>query len=94
MKSIVEKLTPAERKLFEEHVIHEYKAKHHTTHHFYDDLTKKLKRFVPFNIGIGLLACIGVIYLQGWRTLIYIFLWGIIGLTLISTVLATLLGKK
>jgi hypothetical protein len=94
MEQINKKLTPAEKRLFSEHIIHEYKAKQDTFHHAYDSLHKQLKKFIHFNIAIGLLACAGIVYLRGWGTLLYIFLWSIIWITITSTFLTALLRRK
>ena len=93
MNKIKKKLTPAEIKLFEEHVIHEYKTKHEKIHAF-DDFTRQMMRFIPVNIVIGILACIGIVILKDWETLLYIFLWSIIWITLISTVLTALFKRR
>jgi len=88
-------ITPTEKRLFREQVIREYRAqldakkKRSVYHNFIDSLRK----VVPFNIAVGIMACILLVYLEGWRTLIYVLLWSVIWLTLISTVLTAVLKQ-
>jgi hypothetical protein len=62
MESINKELSPTERRLFKEHIIHEYKAKHNIVHNAYDTIHDKLKSFMHINIIVGIFACVGVIY--------------------------------
>lgn len=91
------KLTPTERRLFKEAVIREYKNKYEIQNKgnpLLNHFAKSLRKAVPFNILIGLLACIGVVYFKGWEALVYLLLTGIIWTTIFSTVFTALFNPK
>ncbi|MAG91311.1 hypothetical protein CMO83_01390 [Candidatus Woesearchaeota archaeon] len=89
-------MTETEKRVFKEAVIREYRLKH--DHGFVikilEDLSRKLKNLVPFNIAIGLIASGILVYFYGWKTLGYIFLLGIIWVTLITTVVSFFIKSK
>lgn len=88
------KLTPSEAKLFRERVIQEYKAKHEKPKKKpFHELFLKLRMVVPINIALGAVASIVLVWFAGWETLVYLFLSGVIWITIISTILG-LLPKK
>jgi len=90
-------MTPTERKLFREVVIREYKLKQEATRkkqYLYNNFVKKLKHVAPFNIVMGIAACITLVIIRGWDTLAYLLLSGIIWLTITSTILSALLKSK
>ena len=84
-------MTPAERKLFKEAVIMEYKIKHKQPQKKYNNFARRLKQIAPLNITIGFIACLILIFWKGWGALFNILLWSIIWITLISTVASALL---
>jgi len=49
---------------------------------------------VPINIAVGLTASIVVGLWQGWDSLVYLLLTGVIWITLISTLISALLKTK
>lgn len=92
------KATPNEIKLLKESAIAEYKLKmlsqmqkNRSTYH---DFVIRLKKIVPLNIVIGIIASVVLVYVSGWKTLIYLLLSGIIWLTLISTVVSAFLKEN
>lgn len=91
------KLTPTEKKLFKEAIIKEYKLKHQAVQKKLAPLNtflKGLKKIMPFNITVGIIACVALIYLKGWETLVYLLLSGVIWITLISTFVSALIKSK
>ena len=83
------KLTPTERRLFKEAVIREYKNKYENQNKgnpIINHFARSLRKAVPFNIFAGLAACVGVLLLKGWDSLVYLLLTGIIWTTIFSTI--------
>jgi|TARA_Y100000310_G_C20473458_1_gene711227 MFS superfamily sulfate permease-like transporter len=76
-----------EKRLFRERVIREYKLKHgrHLKNQILNNVLKKMKRLISINIAVGVLASIALGYFYGWDRIGYVFLFGVIWATLIST---------
>jgi len=90
-------ITPTEKKLFKEAVIREYRLKHEQQKKrflLYNDLLVRLKKVMPINVAVGLIACAVLVYFNGWKMFLYLLLSGIIWLTLITTVVSTFLNPK
>ena len=89
-------MTETELRFFRESVIREYKAKQEEKHRN-KGMNLALERFrkiVPLNIAIGLAASILLIIFKGWTTFIQLILSSIIWITLTSTVIGAIVGKK
>lgn len=89
--------TPTERKLFKEAVIREYQLKKEAQNkkkRAYSNFLGKLRRIVPLNIAVGLIASFIFAYINGWTMLGHLFLSGIIWITLIATLVSVFLGSK
>ena len=88
-------MTPTEIRLFKEAVIRGYQLKHEPRqkNRALNRLIVLVKRTAPLNILVGISACIALVIVEGWRTLLYVFLFSIIWFTLISTVLAAFFIK-
>ena len=94
MADLRKPMTETEKRLFKEAIIREYQLKHEKPKNpLFDKLLKELRSLVPFNIIIGLVAAVILVYFWGIKTLAYILLLGIIWATIISTI-ASLLVKK
>ena len=89
-------MTSTERKLFREQVIREYQLKQEAVkkNRGYNQFLERLRKIVPLNIGVGIIASIALIYINGWQMLGYLFLSGIIWLTLIATLVSAFLGDS
>lgn len=90
-------MTQTEKRLFKEAVIREYKLKHNIEQrkqNLFNVFIKKIKKATPFNIVIGLAACAVLVLTNGWQTLIYVLLYSIIWITLVSTILSASIKTK
>jgi len=89
-------MTPTEMRFFREKVIKEYKEraerKRKKTH--FDLFVKKIKSIMPINIAVGLTASLVVGLWQGWDSLMYLLLTGVIWITLISTIISAMIKTK
>lgn len=90
-------MTPTERKLFKESIIREYQLKYeksqkkkNISHHLFG----RLRKILPLNIAVGVVASGLLVYVNGWHMLGYLFLSGIIWMTIIATLVSTLLDPK
>jgi len=92
------KATPSEIKFLKESAIAEYKLKALSQTQkkktIYQDFVIRLKMVMPLNIIIGLIASGILVYVNGWRTLVYLLLSGVIWLTLISTIISAFLKEN
>ncbi|MBN2458391.1 hypothetical protein JXB31_04650 [Candidatus Woesearchaeota archaeon] len=91
------RMSQSEKKLFKEAIIKEYKLKHEIANKKqsgYDIFLKNLKKIVPFNIAIGVIACITYWYLNSFKSLVGLVLTGIIWLTIISSLATVFLKPK
>jgi len=86
----------AERKLFKEQVIREYKAKYIENHKKgpVTLLFEKFRKLAPLNIMLGIIASVLMIWINGWKTFFYLILSGVIWLTILTTVLSSLSETK
>lgn len=95
--AIGDKLTPTERRLFKEAVIREYKTKYEAKQKNNNKLInviRKLRRVTPINIIIGLSACVLIVFIEGWKALAHMLLFGIVWITIISTIVTKLFDKN
>ena len=89
------KMTRTEERLFKEKVIREYKLKQPKKKPSpWEDIRKRLKQLAPVNIIVGILAAIGIVLIKDWQTLVYLLLYGIVWLTLITALVSVLFDKK
>jgi len=89
-------MSDADKKKFEEEIIKKYKAEHkgEGKRLFSDELLRKLKAIAPFEIFIGILASIALIYISGIKTFIVLMLYGIIWLTLVTSIASFFIKTK
>jgi hypothetical protein len=87
-------MSKTERELFKQAVIREYRLKNEKKPKPVSDFLHKLRKITPINIAAGIIAAALVVHLKGWEMLAYLFLSGIIWLTLISTIVSAFLTKK
>lgn len=92
------KATPNEIKLLKESAIAEYKLKMLSQMQkkktAYQVFAARLRRIIPLNIVVGVIASGALVYISGWKTLIYLLLSGVIWLTLISTIVSAFLKEN
>jgi len=84
----------AERRLFKERVIKEYKIHHKEKKLLSDEFLKKLRALAPFEIAIGIMASIGLIYISGLKTFVVLMLYGVVWLTLVTSLVSLFLKRK
>jgi len=89
-------MSEADTKKFEEEIIKKYKAEHkgEGKRLFSDELLMKLKALAPFEIAIGILASIALIYISGIKTFIVLMLYGIVWLTLVTSIASLIIKAK
>lgn len=89
-------VTETELKFFRESVIREYKSKleERQRNKGMNHVLERLRKIVPLNIAIGLTASALLIFFKGWETLIQLILSSIIWITLTSTIIGAIIGKK
>ncbi len=89
-------MTPTQLRLYKESVIREYKLRQESQHRYktLNVVLQRLRKIVPLNITIGLVASISLIFMKGWGTLLQVFLTSVIWITLTSTIIGAIIGKK
>ena len=90
-------MTPLELKLYKESVIREYKfqkEERQKKNRTINVIMYRLRSLVPLNIAIGVIASIVLISMDGWNALLKVFLTSVIWITLTSTIIAAIVGKK
>jgi ABC-type multidrug transport system permease subunit len=89
-------MTSTEIRLFKEKVIRDYKLKHQSKqkNNAFSDFAQILRRITPINIGIGIVASIIFIFLNGWNSYFQQILIATIWITIISTILSAVTRKK
>ncbi len=90
-------MTQPEKRWFKELVIREYKLKNeqnNSRNKTLNSFLRRLRSIIPLNIGLGILASIILVNFVGWAYFIQLMLSGIIWITLISTVVSAVVGKK
>ncbi len=90
-------MTPAERKLFREQVIREYRLKQASSQekqNLYNSFVQRVKKIVPVNIAVGIAACVVLVSWKGWDDLAVLFISAIIWMTVVGTVLSAFLKAK
>lgn len=96
MVTIRKPMTSTEKELFKEAVIKDYQLKHkgEPKELFTKRLLSKLMALVPFEIFIGIVAAALLVYLNGFKALVNLLLFGIIWATIISAIVALLVKPK
>lgn len=86
----------AEKKLFKEKVIKEYKLKHLEIGRriISEEFLGKLKALAPFEIAIGIIAAVALIYISGIKTFVILMLYGIVWLTLVTSIASLFIKTK
>jgi len=89
-------MSEADKKKFEEEIIKKYKAEHKVEGKrlFSNELLMKLKALAPFEIAIGILASAGLIYLSGIKFFVILMLYGIVWITLVSSIASLFIKTK
>ena len=89
-------MSEADQKKFEEEIIKKYKAEHKDEGKrlFSDKFLGKLKALVPFEIVIGILASAGLIYISGIKTFVTLMLYGVVWLTLVTSLVSLFIKTK
>jgi ABC-type Fe3+-siderophore transport system permease subunit len=89
-------LTKTERLLLKEAIIAEYKLKNakklEKKRPGYYYFVKRLKKIMPLNILVGVVASVVLVYSNGWRMFVYLLLSGVIWITLISSLVSALVN--
>ena len=94
MTTLRKPMTETEKRLFKEAIIREYQLKHEKQKKLpLDIFLRELRALAPFNIVLGIVAIVLLVYFWDFKTLFYVLLLGIIWMTIISTI-ASLLIKK
>lgn len=96
MATIRKPMTDTEKSLFKEVVIKDYKLKHkeETRKQVIDRIVGRLKALMPLEIIIGIGAATILVYLNGFKSLVNLLLFGIIWLTLISALAPFIVKPK
>jgi hypothetical protein len=93
---IKKQMNDIERRLFKEAAIREYqlKRKEQLKNRVVDSLFDQLRKLAPFNIVLGIAAIALLVYLEGIMSLVHMLLFGLIWLTLISSLLPLFLKNR
>ena len=94
MAEMKKPMTDIEMRLLKEKIIREYQLKNAKGKQFADRLFNNLKAFQPFGIIIGIIAVVLLVYIEGWLQLVHMLLFGIIWITLISTLIPLFAKQK
>ena len=88
-------MTPSEKRLFKEAIIQEYKTKNlRNNQNPFNDFIKYLRKITPINLTIGIIACIILVYLKGWKALFETIITATIWITVVSAVLSSIAKPK
>jgi len=89
-------MSEADKKKFEEEIIKKYKAEHkgEGKRLFSEEILSKLKALAPFEIAIGIIASILFIYLNGIQYFVTLMLYGIIWVTLLTSIISLFIKTK
>ena len=89
-------MSEVDKKKFEEEIIKKYKAEHkgEGKRFFSNEFLRKLKVLAPFDIAIGIIASIIFIYLNGIQYFVTLMLYGIIWVTLLTSVISLFIKTK
>jgi hypothetical protein len=89
-------MTDTELRLYKEKTILDYKLQHQAKqkNKGINQFLDIIKAILPLNIALGLLACIILVVLDGWNSLLRVFLTSVIWITLASTIIGAIVGKK
>jgi len=95
--SVRKAMTKTELELFKQSVIRQYKKKIERTQKKPNNIQSflsSLRKILPINIALGIVASILYVYFNGWKNYLILFLGATIWITIISTVLGSLVKKK
>jgi hypothetical protein len=84
-------LSESDFKLIREQAIREYRSKQEKNN--FTHFVGKTKKMAPISIAIGLIACVFLVYVAGWKALWQLLLTGIIYVTLISAAVSAMAEK-
>lgn len=89
-------MSEADQKKFEEEIIKKYKAEHKDEGKrlFSNEFLRKLKALAPFDIAIGIIASLIFIYLNGIQYFVTLMLYGIIWVTLLTSIISLFIKIK
>jgi len=89
-------MSEADKKKFEEEIIKKYKAEHKGEGKklFSNEFLMKLKTLAPFEIAIGIIASIIFIYLNGIQYFVTLMLYGIIWVTLLTSIISLIIKTR
>ena len=89
-------MSEADKKKFEEEIIKKYKAEHKVEGKrlFSNEFLRKFKVLAPFDIAIGIIASILFIYLNGIQYFVTLMLYGIIWVTLLTSIISLFIKTK
>jgi len=89
-------MSEADKKKFEEEIIKRYEAEHKVEGKriFSNEFLGKIKALAPFEIAIGILASAGLIYISGIKTFVTLMLYGVIWLTLVTSLVSLFIKTK
>ena len=94
--SIRRPITETELKLYRESVIREYKTKVESRqkNRGSNIIFERLRKILPLNIAIGITASILLVSFKGWGSFLQLILSSVIWITLTSTIVGAIIGKK
>ena len=94
--SLKRPMTETELRMYKESVIMEYKSRLEAKHKNkgLNIALVRLRKIVPINIAIGLIASVLLIFYKGWGTFFQLILSSVIWITLTSTIISAIVGKK
>ena len=90
-------MSPTELRLYKEKIIRDYRVRVEATkhkNHMVNLVLKRLRTIVPLNIALGIIASALLVYLKGWDVLLQVFLTSVVWITLASTIISAIIGKK
>ena len=89
-------MSEADKKKFEEEIIKKYKAEHkgEGKRIFTNEFLSKIKALAPFEIAVGIIASLIFIYLNGIQYFVTLMLYGIIWVTLLTSMISLFIKTK
>ena len=90
-------MTPTQLRLYKEKIIRDYRVRIEENKHrnkTMNVMIRRLRTIIPLNIALGLIASFLLVYLKGWDMLLQVFLTSVVWITLASTIITAIIGKK
>ena len=90
-------MTPTQLRLYKEKIIRDYRVRVEESKHrnkTMNVMIRRLRTIVPLNIALGVIASVLLVYLKGWDMLLQVFLTSVVWITLASTIITAIIGKK